>query len=160
MTHVDMTAMGDSVKMLRETFCVAQQAIGEDQRDRWEEHVNRLGRLADICDEHRPIGEDGRHGTTRCTPTCGCEDNREATTVIKWNGNDEAYDAIEALLRPLGVTILLDDIDADELDEPMPALQLRNVSSKFPTVGFITPMGRIRIEGDSFAILPPKEEQS
>ena len=77
---------------------------------------------------------------------------------IVWDGSDAAHGAIEELLRPLGVTILLDDIDADELDEPMPALQLRNISSAFPTVGFITPMGSIRAEGDSFAILPPEVE--
>ena len=80
----------------------------------------------------------------------------EVSEPIVWDGSDEAYDAIEAFLRPLGVTILLDDIDADELDEPMPALQLRNVSSTFPTVGFIPPMARIRREGDSFVILPPE----
>ena len=80
----------------------------------------------------------------------------EVSDPIVWDGSDAAHGAIEALLRPLGVTILLDDIDADELDEPMPALQLRNISSAFPTVGFITPMGSIRAEGDSFAILPPE----
>lgn len=80
----------------------------------------------------------------------------EPAVTITWDGTDAAHGAIEELLRPLGVTILLDDIDADELDEPMPALQLRNISSAFPTVGFITPMGSIRAEGDSFAILPPE----
>lgn len=85
-----------------------------------------------------------------------CNSVWHEVTEIVWDGNDEAYDAIEELLRPLGVTILLDDIDAYELDEPMPALQLRNIFSTFPTVGFIPPMGRIRREGNSFVILPPE----
>jgi len=84
----------------------------------------------------------------------------EVSDPIVWDGTDAAFDAIEELLRPLGVTILLDGIDAHELDEPMPALQLRDIFSAFPTVGFIPPMGRIRAEGDSFAILPPEEVQS
>lgn len=74
---VDFTVKGDSVKMLRETFCVAQGHIlrstsePEEQRQR---HADRLQRLCDICDEHRPLGPDGKHGSRRCTPTCGCED--------------------------------------------------------------------------------------
>lgn len=83
----------------------------------------------------------------------------EPAVTITWDGSDEAFDAIVEAL-PHGMGVLFDDIDADELDEPMPALQLREISSKFPTRGFIVPMGRIRIEGGSFAILPPEGEQS
>ena len=67
---------GESVKMVRETFCVAQGAVGREKHDRWQEHVNRLQRLCDICDQHRPLGPDGRHGNLH-TPTCGCEDKPE-----------------------------------------------------------------------------------
>lgn len=64
----------DGPKMLRETLCVAQSAIGHtyplDPR-KWE-HIDRLQRLIDECDRHRPIGPNGKHGN-RHTPTCGCD---------------------------------------------------------------------------------------
>lgn len=64
----------DSPKMLRETLCVAQTRIGNSPLDegRKREHLDRLQRLADACDLHRPLGPDGKHGD-RHTPTCGCE---------------------------------------------------------------------------------------
>lgn len=37
------------------------------------EHIDRLQRLINACDDHRPLGPDGKHGN-RHTPTCGCED--------------------------------------------------------------------------------------
>lgn len=64
----------DGPKMLRETLCLAQGAVGmlpDDGRN--PEHVERLGRLIDECDRHRPIGVDGKHND-RHTSTCGCED--------------------------------------------------------------------------------------
>lgn len=63
----------DSPKMLRETLCVAQVAVGETyHRDpRAQEHLDRLQRLIDECDRHRPIGPNGKHDN-RHTPTCGC----------------------------------------------------------------------------------------
>lgn len=64
----------DSPKMLRETLCAAQAALGEQQLgDRRREHIARLGRLIAACNLHRPIGPDGKHGN-RHTPTCGCDD--------------------------------------------------------------------------------------
>lgn len=63
----------DSVKMLRETFCVAQTRIGQSDDPRAPEHVDRLQRLIDDCDRQRPLGPDGKHGD-RHTATCGCED--------------------------------------------------------------------------------------
>ncbi len=64
----------DTPKMIRETLCVAQTAIGlAAVGDRVREHIDRLGRLVDECDRHRPLGNDGKHGD-RHTPTCGCED--------------------------------------------------------------------------------------
>lgn len=64
----------DGPKMLRETLCVAQVRIGESGLDagRVREHVERLQRLIDECDRHRPLGPDGKHGD-RHTPTCGCD---------------------------------------------------------------------------------------
>lgn len=65
----------DGPKMLRETLCAAQAAVGfvfaED--DRMPEHVDRLQRLIEECDRHRPLGPDGKHDY-RHTETCGCED--------------------------------------------------------------------------------------
>jgi hypothetical protein len=66
---------GDGPKMLRETLCVAQSMIGlHSSSSRRREHVDRLQRLIDECDRHRPLGRDGKHGD-RHTPTCGCEES-------------------------------------------------------------------------------------
>lgn len=64
----------DGPKMLRETLCVAQTLIGNSNvnADRRTEHVNRLQQLIMACDDHRPLGPDGKHGD-RHTPTCGCD---------------------------------------------------------------------------------------
>ena len=64
----------DGPKMLRESLCVAQTAVGNYSLDmgRRREHVERLQRLIDECDRHRPLGQDGKHGD-RHTDTCGCE---------------------------------------------------------------------------------------
>lgn len=64
----------DSVKMIRETLCVAQQRVLSDPHDsRRTQHSNRLQRLINECDRHRPLGPDGKHGQ-RHTATCGCKD--------------------------------------------------------------------------------------
>lgn len=67
--------VSDSFKMIRETLCVAQNAVANspyDESRKWE-HIARLGRLIRECDRHRPLGTDGKHGNLH-TPTCGCED--------------------------------------------------------------------------------------
>lgn len=66
--------ISDAPKMLRETLCVAQTLIGNSNTnaDRRMEHINRLQRLILACDEHRPLGQDGKHGD-RHTSTCGCD---------------------------------------------------------------------------------------
>jgi hypothetical protein len=64
----------DKPKMLRETLCVAQSRIGNsplDEGRKWE-HIDRLQRLIDECDRHRPLGLNGKHDD-RHTPTCGCD---------------------------------------------------------------------------------------
>lgn len=69
-------AVADPLKMVRETLCVAQAAVGlHTETGRRVEHIARLQRLIDECDRHRPLGLDGKHGN-RHTPTCGCEDKR------------------------------------------------------------------------------------
>lgn len=64
----------DEPKMLRETLCVAQVALGDTYRTdpRMWEHMDRLQRLIDECDRHRPIGPNGKHDN-RHTATCGCD---------------------------------------------------------------------------------------
>ena len=66
--HVD-----DVPKMLRETFCVAQALTLRSDDHRRVEHADRLQRLIDECDRHRPLGRGGKHGDLH-TPTCGCDD--------------------------------------------------------------------------------------
>lgn len=71
----------DDPKMLRETLCVAQGAIGilpDDGRNG--EHIDRIGRLITECDRHRPLGPNGKHGD-RHTTTCGCEDDQLPDTT-------------------------------------------------------------------------------
>lgn len=65
----------DTLKMLRETFCIAQSAIQHRPYDeaRKPEHIARLSRLIDDIDRQRPLGSDGKHGN-RHTAVCGCED--------------------------------------------------------------------------------------
>ena len=71
------------LKMLRETLALAQTAIPaavliydgdeESTRQQVRAHLERLGRLVDEIDRHRPLGPGGKHGELH-TPTCGCED--------------------------------------------------------------------------------------
>lgn len=65
----------DSPKMLRETLCLASSRIAQSDLDQHRKRadIERLQRLIDECDRHRPLGPDGKHGD-RHTPTCGCED--------------------------------------------------------------------------------------
>lgn len=63
----------DSLKMIRETFCVAQTHVGLSDDYRKREHVERLQRLIDDIDRQRPLGPDGKH-RDRHTDSCGCED--------------------------------------------------------------------------------------
>lgn len=65
------------LKVLRETLCVAQAAIGWEYNGMEESdkppHLARIERLIAEIDRHRPLGPDGKHGELH-TPTCGCED--------------------------------------------------------------------------------------
>ena len=64
--------VSDSLKMIRETLCVAQSLVNAWQMSRVQEHVDRLQRLIDECDRHRPLAADGKHGELH-TVTCGCD---------------------------------------------------------------------------------------
>ena len=65
----------DTLKMIRETLCVAQTALQylpyEDPRE--ESHRDRIGRIVAEIDRQRPLGSDGKHGDLH-TPSCGCEE--------------------------------------------------------------------------------------
>ncbi len=63
-----------SIKMLRETLCVAQTYIGVSNDPRRVEHLERLQELINSCDEQRILGQDGKHGSKH-TGTCGCIDD-------------------------------------------------------------------------------------
>ena len=73
---LDIDALGGP-KMLRETMCVAQGAVLREGHAGAQLHADRIASIIDVCDQHRPLGPDGKHGTRRCTPTCGCIDKRE-----------------------------------------------------------------------------------
>lgn len=98
-------AVDDSIKMLRETFCVAQTAIGQFYgplgEPRVQEHIDRLQRLAGECDRQRPLGQDGKHGGgPRCTPTCGCEDSNQGPAA-GFRSTDEALDWLRSIVVPV-----------------------------------------------------------
>lgn len=75
--------VADWPKMIRETLCVAQTVGGiRTQDSRHREHIDRIQRLIDACDVHRPLGPDGKHGNLH-TPTCGCEIDAERAAAVK-----------------------------------------------------------------------------
>jgi len=55
----------DTLKMVRETLCVAQ--LGLPLNDpRYEEHSRRIQRLIADIDRQRPLGPNGKHGDRHC----------------------------------------------------------------------------------------------
>lgn len=70
-TELHLTDPRDTLKMLRETLCLAQGGLWSAHRP--DSHVERIGRIIAEIDRQRPLGSDGKHGE-RHTPTCGCED--------------------------------------------------------------------------------------
>jgi len=88
--------LDDTLKMLRETFCVAQTAIGQlgdprrdDPQDRAERNadIDRLERVIAEIDRQRPLGPDGVHGD-RHTDTCGCEDGPRDGMLMNPTGQE------------------------------------------------------------------------
>lgn len=65
----------DSLKMLRETLCIAQAGVIDRvyDLDRKREHLDRIDRMIKDIDRQRPLGTNGKHGNLH-TDTCGCED--------------------------------------------------------------------------------------
>jgi hypothetical protein len=61
----------DSVKMLREALCLAEQAMHETGVNIAASQKRRIAGLIRELDRHRPLGIDGRHGDLH-TRTCGC----------------------------------------------------------------------------------------
>jgi hypothetical protein len=71
----------DDLKMLRETLCLAQNAISNSPYNKFRKmaDIQRLERLIQEIDHHRPLGIDGKHGNYH-TETCGCEDKGDPST--------------------------------------------------------------------------------
>lgn len=73
-TMIHAPRPADTLKMIRETLCVAQTHLNlHDVSSRRQEHSDRIGRLIADIDRQRPLGPDGKHGD-RHTSTCGCDD--------------------------------------------------------------------------------------
>jgi hypothetical protein len=75
MTDLHLADPRDTLKMIRETLCVAQTAVnhvpGFASRATWDTAL--IGRIIAEIDRQRPLGVNGKHGDLH-TPTCGCED--------------------------------------------------------------------------------------
>jgi hypothetical protein len=69
--------LGDSLKSIRETLCIAQSAINHSTTNlrRRDADSDLIGRIIAEIDRQRPLGPDGKHGD-RHTSTCGCEDGK------------------------------------------------------------------------------------
>lgn len=70
-TELRLTDQRDTLKMLRETLCLAQQYLDSSPVID-ETHGERIQRIINEIDRQRPLGPDGKHGN-RHTETCGCE---------------------------------------------------------------------------------------
>ncbi|WP_189079259.1 hypothetical protein [Mangrovihabitans endophyticus] len=102
----------DGPKMLRETLCLAQTAIGAVAGVTGQHHIALLQRLVDECDRHRPLGRDGTHGD-RHTRTCGCEDKQGARlvrvfTFRRWSGREESVTASSVEIAASGALVFRD----------------------------------------------------
>lgn len=106
----------DTVKMIRETLCIAQSAIhyraaaGRDQ-DRADRDVELIGRIIAECDRQRPLGPDGKHGDgERCTRTCGCERPTAQRAVVQprhdWWLNGGPEDLLRVAIDHVPLTVL------------------------------------------------------
>jgi hypothetical protein len=73
MTTIGSHDPADTLKMLRETLCVAQTAINISPANWSETHNKRIQRLINDIDRQRPLGPDGKHDN-RHTENCQCED--------------------------------------------------------------------------------------
>lgn len=78
MAELRLTDPRDSLKMIRETLCVAQQTVGGRH-----DHSERIQRMINEIDRQRPLAVDGKHGN-RHTATCGCEESRPVPVDVSW----------------------------------------------------------------------------
>jgi len=66
----------DSLKMIRESLCVAQTAMHYADRSNSaqirQSDYDRITRLIEDIDRQRPLGRNGKHGKLH-TETCGCD---------------------------------------------------------------------------------------
>lgn len=66
----------DSLKMIRESLCVAQTAMYYADRLNTaqirQSDYDRITRLIEDIDRQRPLGSNGKHGKLH-TETCGCD---------------------------------------------------------------------------------------
>jgi hypothetical protein len=137
----------DGPKMLRETLCVAAGVIGRAPDDgRKREHVDRLQRLINECDRHRPIGPNGKHGD-RHTLTCGCEDVLPEPPMPGWPTSPEQARARELAFRL--IEQLADDADvaaASGVDRELNTYLAGSLRMRaaFVRAGVIAPVNRHR----------------
>jgi len=128
MTDLHLSDHRDSLKMLRETMCLAQTAIGHAVGQRLDEHIARLGRVIAEIDRQRPLGVDGKHGD-RHTPTCGCEssppfhamlDELLAATTIAQPDAPRGIISAVTQTEPTAHPFVVEDIKRlyDKLSEP------------------------------------------
>lgn len=68
-TRLTLTHPADTLKMVRETLCAAQNALPQTSH-----HGQRITRIISEIDRQRPLDTDGKHGTLH-TDSCGCDDN-------------------------------------------------------------------------------------
>jgi len=75
-TEAPLIIQARDVKMMKESLCAAAAAVAHSPTTAGasnQTHVKMLQILINECERHRPIGNDGKHGS-RHTATCGCED--------------------------------------------------------------------------------------
>ena len=74
-TYAHFSIEAKDLKMLRESLCIAQNAVYVLGLA-YDMHQKNLQQLIDEIDKNRPLGSDGKHGNLH-THTCGCEDLKE-----------------------------------------------------------------------------------
>lgn len=68
----------DTLKMIRETLCLAEAALNDRAKQGMDtdvirkQHSRRIAALIEDIDRQRPLGSNGKHDN-RHTDTCGCE---------------------------------------------------------------------------------------
>ncbi|MDL5159418.1 hypothetical protein [Actinomycetospora termitidis] len=76
-------------KTVQEHLCLAQAALAERvkaglDRDMSMAAIGTLNEMLRQINEHRPVGDNGKHGVGRCTETCGCEGHHAPWSLTFW----------------------------------------------------------------------------